>query len=248
MLQRCSVPEDAPKLAVHVRHVSKTFGSGNRVVHALEEVNLDARFGELLMSVGPSGSGKTTLLSVIAGTLRFNSGELDVLQRPLHQMTDDQLTEFRKQNIGFIFQQYHLIPTLTIVENVSIPLLLNGCPREKAESIAAGLLGMIGIENRDDARPKQLSGGQQQRVAIARALVHEPKIVICDEPTSALDAETGGQIMELLAEIASDPDRTVIVVTHDSRIFKYANRITKMDDGRVTAVLSNGDSNEDFVS
>jgi putative ABC transport system ATP-binding protein len=107
---------------------------------------------------------------------------------------------------------------------------------------------MIGIENRDDARPKQLSGGQQQRVAIARALVHEPKIVICDEPTSALDAETGGQIMELLAEIASDPDRTVIVVTHDSRIFKYANRITKMDDGRVTAVLTNGDSDEDFVS
>lgn len=231
------------RLSIHVRHVSKTFGEGNQAVHALQEVNMDARFGELLMIVGPSGSGKTTLLSIIAGTMAYDSGEVDVLGESLEKMSDDQVTNFRKGNIGFIFQQFHLIPTLTIVENVSIPLLLNGIKREEAEAKASKMLGKMGIVGRNLARPNQLSGGQQQRVAIARALVHHPKIVICDEPTSALDAETGAKIMELLAEIADSPDRTVVVVTHDSRIFKFADRMAKMDDGKITAVLSNGDRN-----
>ncbi len=230
------MPEE--KRSIHVRHASKTFGTGIQTVHALKEVNVDARFGELLMIVGPSGSGKTTLLSGIAGTLDFDCGDVDVLGVPLHKLSDDERTNFRKVNIGFIFQQYHLIPTLTILENVSIPLLLNGYSRENAGEKASALLTKLGLEGRDNARPKQLSGGQQQRVAIARSLIHEPSIVICDEPTSALDAQTGAQIMELLAEIARTPTRTVLVVTHDSRIFDYANRIAQMDDGSITAILS----------
>lgn len=226
-------------LAVHVRNVSKKFRSGKDYVHALRDVNFDARYGELLMIVGPSGCGKTTLLSVIAGTLRFDSGEIDVIDNPLQNLSDRQLTAFRKKNIGFIFQQYHLISTLSCMENVSIPLVLNGAARSEAEARAAETLKQVGLEGREKESPKNLSGGQQQRVAIARALVHHPRLVICDEPTSALDAENGAKIMELLVEIAQSQDRSVIIVTHDSRIFKYANRVAQMDDGRVKAVVSN---------
>lgn len=231
------MPEEL-KLAVQVRNVTKTFQSGKDVVHALRDVNFDARFGELLMIVGPSGCGKTTLLSVIAGTLKFNSGEIDVIGNSLGEMTQNQLTAFRKKNIGFIFQQFHLISTLSCLENVSIPLILNGLSRTEAETRAAEILEQVGMKGRENDSPKTLSGGQQQRIAIARALVHNPSLLICDEPTSALDAENGEKIMELLVKVAENPERSVIIVTHDSRIFKYASRIAKMDDGKVTAILS----------
>lgn len=224
--------------AVQVRNVTKTFQSGKDVVHALRDVNFDARYGELLMIVGPSGCGKTTLLSVIAGTLKFNSGEIEVIGNSLGGMTESELTAFRKKNIGFIFQQFHLISTLSCLENVSIPLILNGLSRKDAETRAAEILEQVGMKGREGDSPKSLSGGQQQRIAIARALVHNPSLLICDEPTSALDAENGEKIMELLVKVAENPNRSVIIVTHDSRIFKYASRIAKMDDGKVTAVLS----------
>jgi putative ABC transport system ATP-binding protein len=227
---------NANNYAVHVRDVSKTFGTGEARTRALKEVDFDVRLGELLMIVGPSGCGKTTLLSVIAGTLDFDDGEIDVLGNPLHQMPRRQITEYRKRNVGFIFQQFNLIPTLNLVENVSIPLLIQGERRGAAESKAKNILDRLGLEGRGKDRPTNLSGGQQQRVAIARALVHEPRLVICDEPTSALDKETGAQIMELLRDIARQPDRSVIVVTHDSRVFKYGDRMAEMEDGRVTRV------------
>lgn len=232
------MPDDT-KLAVHVRHVTKTFHTGAEEVHALREVNIDARLGELLMIVGPSGCGKTTLLSVIAGTLNFDSGEIDVLNQSLGNMTQDQLCTFRRENIGFIFQQYHLIPTLTVAENVSIPLLLNGVNRHTAIEQAAELLAKLGLKGRGNEKPRNLSGGQQQRVAIARALIHNPKLVICDEPTAALDEETGGIILDILTKVAHQPDSAVIVVTHDNRIFKFADRIAKMNDGRVESILTN---------
>lgn len=232
------MPDDY-RLAVQVRNVTKTFQSGKDVVHALRDVNFDARYGELLMIVGPSGCGKTTLLSVIAGTLKFNSGEIEVIGNSLEKMTEGELTAFRKKNIGFIFQQFHLISTLSCLENVSIPLVLNGLSRKEAEARAAEVLEQVGMKGREGDSPKSLSGGQQQRIAIARALVHNPSLLICDEPTSALDAENGEKIMELLVQVAENPDRVVIIVTHDSRIFKYASRIAKMDDGKVTAILSN---------
>lgn len=228
-----------PEKAVHVRSVSKTFRSGTIDVHALKDVNFDAREGELLMIVGPSGCGKTTLLSVIAGTLRFDKGEVDVFNYSLHDMNNDAITEFRKKNIGFIFQQFHLIKTLNILENISIPLMLNGYSRSIALEKADIMLEKVGLKGRGYERPSNLSGGQQQRVAIARALVHEPRLLICDEPTSSLDAESGAHILELMTEIAKTPERCVIVVTHDSRIFKYADRVAKMDDGRVMAIEDN---------
>jgi putative ABC transport system ATP-binding protein len=225
--------------AIIVKDVSKSFKSGDNVVQALKDVNFVARKGELLMIVGPSGCGKTTLLSVIAGTLRFDKGEVEVFKHELHEMKDVAITEFRKKNVGFIFQQFHLIKTLSIAENVTIPLILNGCPRALALEKAEIMLEKVGLKGRGQERPLNLSGGQQQRVAIARALVHEPPLLICDEPTSALDAESGARIVELMTEIARTPDRCVIVVTHDSRIFKYADRIATMDDGRVKSLEKN---------
>jgi putative ABC transport system ATP-binding protein len=222
-------------LAVHVRNVSKTFGTGEAKTRALKGVDFDARMGELLMIVGPSGCGKTTLLSTIAGTLAFE-GEIDVFNTSLHNLKPREVTKFRMRNVGFIFQQFNLIPTLNIVENVSIPLLINGVPRKKAEEKSRALLDKLGLQGRGDEHPTNLSGGQQQRVAIARALVHEPRLVICDEPTSALDKDTGAKIMELLREVARSAERCVIVVTHDNRVFKYADRMTEMEDGRVERV------------
>ncbi|MDB6066592.1 MAG: transporter related-protein [Pedosphaera sp.] len=229
-------PETNGKLAVHVRGVTKTFGKGEARTVALKGVDFDARLGEMLLIVGPSGCGKTTLLSVIAGTLEFDGGEIDVFNTSLHALTNRGVTDFRKRNVGFIFQQFNLIPTLNLVENVSVPLLINGQSRKQAEAKARVLLDKLGLEGRGKDFPTNLSGGQQQRVAIARALVHEPRLVICDEPTSALDKDTGAKIMELLRDVARHPERAVIVVTHDNRVFKYADRMTEMEDGRVERV------------
>ncbi len=183
------------------------------------------------MIVGPSGSGKTTLLSCIAGVLDFDEGEIDVMGHSLHSMTQSEVTLFRKRHIGFIFQLFNLIPTLNTEENIYIPLILNGIPDAEAEKKARELLTKMGLEGRGKERPQNLSGGQQQRVAIARALVHEPTLVICDEPTASLDAETGAKIMELLVSIVKKEKRSAIIVTHDNRIFKYADVIVRMEDG-----------------
>ena len=232
-----SKPE--PRIAVQVHRVSKQFQEGDHVVHALRNVQLTARTGEMTMIVGPSGCGKTTLLSVIAGTLRSDSGEAVVLGKSLEEMSDRAITEFRRTQIGFIFQQYHLIKTLNIFENVMIPLMLNGCKWDEALQKAEAMLDKVGLKGRGGDSPSNLSGGQQQRVAIARALVHEPALLICDEPTSALDAETGARVLELISEIARRPNRCVIVVTHDSRIFKYADFIARMNDGAIMSIESN---------
>lgn len=220
-------------LAVHVRHVSKRFDQGTYVVDALKDVNFDARTNELLMIVGPSGCGKTTLLSVVAGTLKFDKGEIDVFNTSLHDLSDNEITSFRRRMVGFIFQQLHLIPTLNCIENVSVPLLLENYTMKEAQDRAAAMIEKMGLKGREYEKPRNLSGGQQQRIAIARAIVHNPRLVVCDEPTSSLDAETGCRVMEILSEIAKTEDRCVIVVTHDNRIFKYADRITKMNDGKI---------------
>jgi putative ABC transport system ATP-binding protein len=222
-----------PSPAVDVRGVHKQFRQGTDCVDALKNVSLQAFPGELLMIVGPSGCGKTTLLSVIAGTLFFDKGEIDLFGHPLHQLSAKAVTQFRRQHVGFIFQQYHLIRNLTCLENVSIPLLLNGVNPSEAQHRAVEVLEKVGLKGREKDFPRKLSGGQQQRVAIARALVHEPRLLICDEPTAALDAETGQRVMDLMREIANHPDRCMLIVTHDNRIFKYANRIVEMNDGQV---------------
>src|SRR5688572_29172239 len=220
-------------IAVKTSGVNKGFGQGESRTEVLKQVDFAARMGELLMLVGPSGCGKTTLLSVIAGTLATDRGDVTVFDAPLHKLDKKSVTEFRAANIGFIFQQYNLIPTLNCVENVSVPLRIQGASAAVAEQKAATMLETVGLGQRMRHRPNMLSGGQQQRVAIARALVHDPKRIICDEPTAALDSENGTRVMELLRGVAAKPDRCVIIVTHDSRVFKYADRMTHMEDGRI---------------
>jgi putative ABC transport system ATP-binding protein len=237
-------------IAVLSRDVTKVFGRGGTEVHALRGINLKIRLGELTMLVGPSGSGKTTLLSVITGLLDPTSGELEVLgQRPT-ALSQDDLVHFRLENLGFVFQQYNLIPALTAAENVAVPLLAGGIKRRQAVARGKELLAELGMAHREEALPSQLSGGEQQRVALARALVHEPKLIVCDEPTSALDGRTGQAVMELLSATAVRPDRGVIIVTHDSRIFDFADQIAHMDDGRIVSLedkRTNGASTKGFL-
>ncbi len=218
---------------IYVENVSKTFKQGGDTLHVLRDVNFEARSGELVMIVGPSGSGKTTLLSAIAGTLSTDSGKIKLFDFWLNGKSQKEITRFRCATVGFIFQQFNLIPTLSCEENVAIPLILQGIPYAKALHGARTSLESVGLSAKFKIFPKNLSGGQQQRVAIARALVHQPKLIICDEPTSALDAESGTKIMELIRAHVRVSGRIVIVVTHDSRIFKYADRIVKMDDGKI---------------
>ena len=224
-------------MAVKTRGVCKGFGVGEARTEVLKDVHFEARMGELLMLVGPSGCGKTTLLSVIAGTLGVDRGEVEVFESPLHALEKKAVTNFRASNIGFIFQQYNLIPTLNCIENVSVPLRIQGHRAAVAERRAAEMLASVGLGSRMTHRPNMLSGGQQQRVAIARALVHDPKLIICDEPTAALDSENGARVMELLRGVAAKADRCVILVTHDNRIFKYADRMVHMEDGRIDSAV-----------
>ncbi|MDT8068365.1 MAG: ABC transporter ATP-binding protein [Terriglobia bacterium] len=223
-------------IAVRCRGVTKSYGTGDAQVKALRGVDLDVRHGELLMIVGPSGCGKTTLISVIAGVLDRDSGECEVLGRDLNEMDQRTRAHFRRGSIGFVFQLFNLLPALNAVENVSVPLLINGLVRGEAEARAKHALETVQLGARLDALPAKLSGGQQQRVAIARALVHEPKLIVCDEPTSNLDHSTGQRMMELLRQLARRPDRALIVVTHDPRIFGFADRIARMDDGKIIEV------------
>jgi putative ABC transport system ATP-binding protein len=230
-------------LGVSCRHVRKDFGSGDTKVEALRGVDFETRLGELSFLVGPSGCGKTTLISIIAGLLDRTAGELSVLGTNVDALSATERVLFRRRNLGFIFQQFNLLPALTAAENVAVPLIAAGTPRRRAVERANELLAQLGLANRLGALPSTLSGGQQQRVAIARALVHEPRLVVCDEPTAALDHASGEAVMDLLAANAVRPGRTVIVVTHDTRVFHYAQSIAHMDDGRIGRVTRPNASN-----
>ena len=223
--------------AVNCRGVTKTYGTGDTCVMALRGIDLDVRRGELLMLVGPSGCGKTTLISIIAAILEQDSGDCDVLGQALKGMVQKEKTRFRGASIGFVFQSFNLLPALSAVENVAVPLLINGMSWKEAEDRARQTLVEVDLAERLHSLPAQLSGGQQQRVAIARALVHNPKLIVCDEPTSNLDHETGRSVMNVLRGVAKSPDRALIVVTHDPRIFDFADRIAHMDDGKIIDVV-----------
>ncbi|MEW6544677.1 MAG: ABC transporter ATP-binding protein [Nitrospirota bacterium] len=222
--------------AVKVRGVIKSFGTGDAKVAVLRGVNLEVQLGELLLLVGESGGGKTTLLSVIAGILDIDEGELDVLGVPLHRLSGARKTRYRGETMGFVFQQFNLLPALTAAENVAVPLLIHGTPRGKALSRARAMLDRVDLGDRTEFQPANLSVGQQQRVAIARALVSEPRLLICDEPTAALDGENGQKVMAILRDVGRSPERAVIVVTHDSRVFHYGDRIAVLTDGRIVGV------------
>ena len=224
--------------AVCCKNITKAFGDGDSQVLALRGVDLEVFPDELTLLVGPSGCGKTTLISIIAGLLDPTDGQISVLGEDLRRLRNGRLVHFRGKNIGFVFQQYNLLPALTAVENAAVPLIIAGRPRREAVAKARTVLEELDLGDRADALPAQLSGGQQQRVAIARALVHEPRLLVCDEPTAALDAHSGRVVMELVRRVAVQPDRAVIVVTHDNRVFDLGDRIVSMNDGRIEKVES----------
>jgi putative ABC transport system ATP-binding protein len=222
--------------AVVVRGLIKSFGRGDTRITVLRGIDLEVRMGELLLLVGESGGGKTTLLSTIAGILDFEAGDLGVLGVPLGELPDRKKTEFRGRTMGFVFQQFHLLPALTAAENVAVPLLIRGVRKREAIRRGREMLGRVGLADRTEFLPMDLSVGQQQRVAIGRALVSEPRLLICDEPTAALDGETGQKVMAIIRDVGRSPDRAVIVVTHDSRIFPFGDRIARLTDGRIESV------------
>jgi putative ABC transport system ATP-binding protein len=228
------------ELAIKAEGLSKWFGDGDTRTFAVKEVTLEARFHEMLYIVGPSGSGKTTLLSMISGILRPNAGAVRVEDTDVWTLSDNRLAEFRLKTVGFVFQDFHLFPRLTTVENVAIPLILRR--REWAAAIqeARRYLDVVGLANRADLPPTKLSGGEQQRVAIARAIVSSPDILIFDEPTASLDGDTGRRIVEFVRNEVLTDKRCIVVVTHDARIYDFADRILRMEDGKIVGVDRKG--------
>jgi len=223
-------------VAVRANELVKWFGEGDTKTFAIRGVSFEANFGEMLYIEGPSGSGKTTLLSMISGILRPNSGTVAVHDRDIWNLSADQLAAFRLNTIGFVFQDYHLFPRLTTAENVAIPLILKKQDWTASLKLAQRYLEIVGLGDRASLPPVKLSGGEQQRVAIARAIVSAPDILIFDEPTASLDGDTGKRIVEFVKGEILNEKRCILVVTHDSRILPYADRIIRMEDGKITGI------------
>jgi len=223
-----------PRTAIDASGLQKWFGEEDARTLALRGVDLHADFGEMIYIVGPSGSGKTTLLSVLSGILRPNSGHVLADGTDIWTLDSNHLAEFRLHKLGFVFQDFHLFPRLNTAENVAIPLILRKVPWDTAIQEAIHYLDIVGLKGRADLPPMKLSGGEQQRVAIARAMIGNPDILIMDEPTASLDGDTGHVIVKFVRENILDANRCIVVVTHDSRIYEFASRILKMEDGRIT--------------
>lgn len=221
------------KMIAHITGVNKSFPLGDSSIQVLHNISLALESGKLTMLVGPSGCGKTTLISIISGILSPTSGSVFLLEQDITDMSDTEKVLFRRAHIGFIFQQYNLLPALTSAENAAMPLIAGGMPMAHAVETATKVLERVGMLEHRDKLPRQLSGGQQQRVAIARALIHSPKLIVCDEPTAALDAASGQAVMQILREIANDVGRAVLIVSHDNRVYNFADRIIEMSDGKI---------------
>ncbi len=219
--------------AISVRAITKTYAQGEAAMRALDGVDLDVPRGELMLLMGPSGSGKTTLLSVMGCILRPSSGTIRLLDHDVTGLSERELPRVRLENIGFVFQGFNLFPTLTAAANVALALDLKGVARRDAKRRAIDLLEQVGLGDKRDAYPADLSGGQKQRVAIARAVAGDPPILLADEPTAALDTHSGHTVMRLFADLARERSRAIVIVTHDSRMLGYADRIVHIEDGRL---------------
>jgi len=218
---------------IQAKNVTKWFGEKDSITFAVKEVSFDVNYGEMLYIIGPSGSGKTTLLSIISGILRPNKGTIIVKNKTIWEMSDDELTDFRLHSIGFVFQDFHLFPKLTSQENVAIPLILQQREWQDALDEAQKMLDVVGLSKRAHLPPYKLSIGEQQRVAIARAIITKPELLIFDEPTASLDGDTGKKIIEFVKSDILNEKRAIIIVTHDNRIYNYATRIIRMEDGKM---------------
>lgn len=231
-------------LAIRAQELVKWFGEGETKTVAVRGVSFESYFGEMLYIEGPSGSGKTTLLSMISGILRPNSGTVIVENKEIWSLESDQIAEFRLNTVGFVFQDYHLFPRLTTAENVAIPLILKKLDWDESIKKALEYLEIVGLKDRASLPPVKLSGGEQQRVAIARAIASGPDILIFDEPTASLDGDTGRRIVDFVKKNVLNEKRCILIVTHDNRIFEYADRIMRMEDGRITGIIRGGPREE----
>uniref|UniRef100_A0A7V4NEX2 ABC transporter ATP-binding protein n=1 Tax=Fervidobacterium pennivorans TaxID=93466 RepID=A0A7V4NEX2_FERPE len=238
MEKNFNATNESKEIIVKAENLSKIYGSGSSKVVALDSVNLEIYKGEIVAILGPSGSGKTTLLNLLAGLDIPTSGTIIIDGQEITKMSEEEKAKFRAKSMGFIFQFFNLIPVLTAVENVELPLLLNKVPVTEARKRALELLELLGISHRKDAYPSQLSGGEQQRVSIARALSTKPKIIWADEPTGALDVKNGEQIKKLIIELNKEFGTTFVIVTHDQSVAQIANRIMRMENGRIVEVIS----------
>jgi putative ABC transport system ATP-binding protein len=224
-------PLPAAPPVLFIRGLCKTYGSGPTAVHALRNVDLEVQSGEFLVLLGASGSGKSTLLNILGGLDRPSSGEVRFLDHQLTRATDEELTRYRREHVGFVFQFYNLIPSLTVQENVALVTDIASAPMSVDEALA-----LVALTPRRDHFPSQLSGGEQQRVAIARAVVKRPQLLLCDEPTGALDYATGKLVLEVIARINSDLGTTAIVITHNAAIAGMADRVIRLTDGRIASM------------
>ncbi len=218
---------------IKLLNVHKVYKTQFYEVHALNGVTMEIKRGEFVAIMGPSGSGKSTLLHLIGCLDRPSKGEVVINGVETSKLNDNELTRLRRDTIGFIFQQYNLVPTLTALENVELPMIFKGISKEERQRKAFELLKQVGIEEIASRKPNEISGGQQQRVAIARAMANDPKILLCDEPTGNLDSKTGRQVMEIVKRMNKEKDVTVVLVTHDLSLADYADRIVRIRDGRI---------------
>jgi putative ABC transport system ATP-binding protein len=226
--------------AIKAIELVKWFGEVEARTYAVQGISFEANYGEMLYIVGPSGSGKTTLLSMISGILRPNSGTVTVHGKEIWNLSPNDIADFRLNTIGFVFQDYHLFPKLTTVENVALPLILQKRDWDESLKVAMDTLEVVGLKDRALLRPIKLSGGEQQRVAIARAIISRPDILVLDEPTASLDGTTGKMILGFVKEEILTDKRCILIVTHDNRIFEYADRMIMMEDGKIVQVVSGG--------
>jgi len=229
---------------IRIRHVRKVYLMGEEKVVALDDVSLDIYKGEFVCFLGTSGSGKSTFLNMVAGLEKPTRGEVWIGKVPIHKLNEAQVTIFRQKNIGFIFQAYHLMQSMTALENVALPLMLKGVPKEIREPAAKKALAQVGLKGYESRKPNQMSGGQQQRVGIARALVVKPKIIFADEPTGNLDSHTTKDVMDLISKETKENGTTLILVTHDRSIADYADKIVTIQDGNIINVEVKGKKNE----
>ena len=229
---------------IRIRHVRKVYLMGEEKVVALDDVSLDIYKGEFVCFLGTSGSGKSTFLNMVAGLEKPTKGEIWIGKVPIHKLNESQVTIFRQKNIGFIFQAYHLMQSMTAIENVALPLMLKGVPKEVRDPAAKKALAEVGLKGYENRKPNQMSGGQQQRVGIARALVGKPKIIFADEPTGNLDSHTTKDVMDLISKQVKANGQTLILVTHDRSIADYADKIVTIQDGNIINIEVKGKKNE----